>query len=203
MTIPELERIMAGHAPRLQGVEREYAVLVPVAQREGRPHLLFEVRAETLSRQPGEVCFPGGRMEAGEGPADCALRETWEELNIPPSAVRVAALLDPICHQGGFLMHPVLGVVEPGAAEALIPSPAEVKEAFWVPLDFFLERPPARYGYDLIPDVKEDFPYGAIGFPRGYAWKGGRVDVPVYLWEGKAIWGLTGRIVDNLAGYLK
>ena len=52
------------------------------------PHLLFEVRADTLDRQPGEVCFPGGHMESGETPAACALRETEEELSIPSAAIR-------------------------------------------------------------------------------------------------------------------
>ena len=44
----------------------------------------------------------------------------------------------------------------------------------------------------------EDFPYARIGFPQGYRWRGGRVEVPIYAWEGRAIWGLTGRITRRL-----
>ena len=61
----------------------QYSVLVPLVEREGGLSLLYEVRAGSLRRQPGEVCFPGGRLEGAESPEECALRETWEELGIP------------------------------------------------------------------------------------------------------------------------
>ena len=53
-----------------------YAVLVPLVEHDGELSVLYEVRAATLRRQPGEVCFPGGRMEPGETPEVSALRET-------------------------------------------------------------------------------------------------------------------------------
>ena len=198
LTISDFERRYRGHVPAPQEVPGRYAVLVPLVEREGEPHLLFEVRAETLRRQPGEVCFPGGRMEAGETPEQCALRETGEELGIPSSAVRLAGRLDYLVHQGGFVMQPILGVLAPGAMEALRPSPAEVKETFLVPVSFFRKHRPIVYEYDLVPRVPEDFPYELIGFPQGYHWRGGHSSVPIYLWEGHAIWGLTGRIVRHL-----
>ena len=83
-----LRRRYAGRAPGLLGAERACAVLCPLVETPEGPSLLYEVRAASL-RQGGEVCFPGGWMEAGEGPVQCALRETWEELSIPgvyPSA---------------------------------------------------------------------------------------------------------------------
>ena len=57
------------HAPGLLGVRRNYAVLCPLVERNGEPHVLLEVRAKEL-RQGGEVCFPGGAMEAGETAAE-------------------------------------------------------------------------------------------------------------------------------------
>ena len=86
----------------MQDMGAEYAVLVPLVEGEEGLELLFEVRAATLSRQPGEVCFPGGRMERGETPAACALRESWEELAIPPARVELLAELDWVVHQSGF-----------------------------------------------------------------------------------------------------
>ena len=59
-------------------------------------------------------------------------------------------------------------------------------------------RTPEVYAYPLEPRVGEDFPYARIGFPQGYRWRGGRVEVPIYAWEGRAIWGLTGRITRRL-----
>ena len=196
MTAEEFKARWAGHVPRLQGLTGEYAVLVPLVERPEGLCLLYEVRAGSLDRQPGEVCFPGGRMEPGEDPAACALRETWEELGIPQSKVEVVAQLDFLTHQGGFALYPVLGVVDPSVP--VVPGPAEVAEAFYVPVDWLKANPPAVYTYDLRPDVRDDFPYGRIGFPQGYRWRGGKVEVPVYDWPGHPIWGLTGRITRHL-----
>mgnify|MGYP000057936369 FL=1 len=88
--------------------------------------------------------------------------------------------------------------MSPEAAERLRPGPAEVKETFFVPVDWLRAHPPEVYAYPLIPQVGEDFPYARIGFPQGYRWRGGRVEVPIYAWEGRAIWGLTGRITRRL-----
>lgn len=203
MTIAEFERRWRGHVPAPLGVRRSYAVLVPLAQRAEGLSMLFEVRADTLERQPGEVCFPGGRMEPGETPVQCALRETWEELAIPPERVRLLGRLDFIAHRASFLMQPVLGVVEEKALERMVPSPAEVDEVFFVPLSHLLETDPIEYDYDLIPAPAERFPYELIGIPRDYKWQLGHENVPVYLWQRRAIWGLTGRITRNLVRICK
>ena len=195
-SLEEFRRQWTGHVPEIQDMKAQYAVLVPLVERPEGLSLLYEVRADTLGRQPGEVCFPGGRMEGRESPAACALRETWEELAIPPESVEVVASLDLLTHQGGFVMHPILGIVAPEVT--VCPSPAEVKEVFTVPVDWLLEHPPAVYTYDLLPQVGEDFPYARVGFPRGYRWRGGKVTVPVYDWPGHPIWGLTGRITRRL-----
>ncbi len=110
----------------------------------------------------------------------------------------MVAELDWLTHQGGFVLYPVLGIVAPEAAERLRPGPAEVKETFFVPVDWLRAHPPEVYSYPLEPRVGEDFPYDRIGFPQGYRWRGGRVEVPIYAWEGRAIWGLTGRITRRL-----
>lgn len=189
--------------PGLMDSRQSYAVLVPLVEREGELCLLYEVRARTLRRQPGEVCFPGGRMEAGESPEQCALRETWEELAIPREGIKLLGRLDFIAHRANFLMQPVLGAVEEKALSAMRPSPAEVDEVFFVPLSHLLRTPPMEYAYDLVPDPAEDFPYEAIGIPRDYKWQNGRENVPVYLWKDRAIWGLTGRITRNLISLLQ
>ena len=203
MTLDDFRARWTGHTPKLQDINREYAVLVPLAQRPEGLCLLYEVRADTLGRQPGEVCFPGGRMEAGEDPVACALRETWEELSIPQPAVEVVAQLDFLTHQGGFAMYPVLGILSPEGVEQLRPSPAEVKETFLVPADFFAQQPPLLYRFPLEPKVEEDFPYDLIGIPRDYPWQPGRENVPVYPWGDHAVWGLTGRITRHLVSRLR
>lgn len=195
-SLEEFRSRWAGHVPGIQDMKARYGVLVPLVERPEGLCLLYEVRADTLGRQPGEVCFPGGRVEAGESPETCALRETWEELGIPQSAVELIAPLDLLTHQGGFVMYPFLGVVDPAAA--VCPSPAEVKEVFTVPVDWLLAHPPTVYGYDLVPQVGADFPYERVGHSKGYRWRGGKVTVPIYDWPNHPIWGLTGRITRRL-----
>ena len=168
MTISEFEQEFMGHVPEIMGAKVHYAVLVPLVEWRGEVHVLFEVRADTLERQPGEVCFPGGHMEPGESPTECAFRETWEELGIPASAIRPIARLDDVYMPRGDLMHPVMAQVETGAVVHMTASADEVKETFLVPADFFRREEPLVYTYPLEPKVGEDFPYALIGFPQGY-----------------------------------
>ena len=196
-----LRRRYGGHQPGLLGARHSYAVLCPLVERPDGLHLLFEVRARNLS-QGGEVCFPGGRMEAGETPAQCALRETEEELSIPAAEVSLLGTPDFICNQMGFLLRPVLGLVSLAGFAALRPSPAEVAEAFTAPLSFFAETAPEPWRYELVPQVPEDFPYESVGIPRDYPWNHGWVDVPVWYWQGRAVWGMTARLVRDIAGTL-
>ena len=121
--VERLRRRYGGHTPGLLGAERSYAVLAPLVEIQSGPRLLFETRAAAL-RQGGEVCFPGGRMEPGETPEDCALRETEEELSIPRGEVELLGPSDFICNQRGFLLRPVVGVVSPAGLGPGRPPPA-------------------------------------------------------------------------------
>ena len=199
----DLARLLAGRQPDLMDKRGEFSVLVPLVEGEEGLSLLYEVRARTLRSQPGEICFPGGRAEGDETPEECALRETWEELSIPPRAVHILGRLDFIAHRAGFLMHAVAAKIDREAVEHMRPSPAEVAETFFVPLDFFLKNPPLDLSYDLVPNPGDDFPYEQAGIPRDYAWRLGRETVPVYRWRDRVIWGLTGRITRNLVGYVR
>jgi coenzyme A diphosphatase NUDT7 len=195
--VERLRRRYGGHTPGLLGAERSYAVLAPLVEIQSGPRLLFETRAAAL-RQGGEVCFPGGRMEPGETPEDCALRETEEELSIPRGEVELLGPSDFICNQRGFLLRPVVGVVSPAGLARMRPSPAEVAEIFTVPLDFFRRTPPVTARYELTPSLPEDFPYEAAGIPRDYVWSRGAVEVPSWRYEGHVVWGMTARIVKDL-----
>lgn len=193
-----LRRRYGSHKPGLMGARRTYAVLCPLVEQEDGLHLLFEVRSAQV-RQGGEVCFPGGQTEAGEAYTDCALRETWEELAIPSREITLLGQSDFICGQRGFLLQPVLGLVSPAGMAAMTPSPAEVAEVFTVPLEFFRQNPPEIYTYALQPQVPESFPYGAVGISPDYPWAKGRVDVPIWHYQGHVIWGLTARIVQDIS----
>ena len=198
-----LQTLLQNREPGLMDATGRYAVLVPLAQGPKGPSLHYEVRAKTLRRQPGEVCFPGGRLEKGERPEQCALRELEEELAIPPAAVQVLGRLDFIAHRANFIMYPILGWVEDWGISRLSPSPAEVEETFFVPLSHLKQNPPLEYTYQLMPAPAENLPYDVIGITRDYKWQPGGENVPVYPWEGRAIWGLTGRITRHLLQLLE
>lgn len=102
-------------------------------EREGKLHILYEVRSQDMRRQPGEVCFPGGRIEGDETPEACAIRETEEELGIPTASITVLGRLDFVAHRANFIMYPVLARVETAAAERMALNPAEVDHTFLVP----------------------------------------------------------------------
>ena len=188
----------------VQDASGEYAILLPLVEHDGTLCLLFETRAETLiGHQPGEVCFPGGRREKGERPVDTALRETWEEIGIPPEEIEILAPLDVAQDISDRVVYPFLGKISPAGAARLQPSQDEVKNVFYVPLDFLLDYPEDVYRYPVKAQVDDSFPYEQVGFPRTYPWRSGWMDVPVYTDGEQTIWGLTGRMVRWLVHQIR
>ncbi|WP_353200160.1 CoA pyrophosphatase [Sandarakinorhabdus sp.] len=113
------------------------AVLMAITD-EAQPQLLLTKRTAHLKRHPGQVAFPGGRVDAGDASMiAAALREAHEEVALPPGQVQVLGMLDPYRTGTGFLITPVVGVVPPGLA--LRPQPDEVAEVFHVPLAHALD----------------------------------------------------------------
>lgn len=203
MDILDFKMQYENHIPTLAGIRGSYAVLVPLFRKHGALQLLFEVRASTLKSQPGEVCFPGGKMEADESVIDCAIRETAEELNITADDIHIIGRLDFLHHQSGTVIYPVLGEISEAGIAHMLPSTDEVSETFSVPFSWFLENPPLIYRYALKPEVPADFPYDLIGFDKPYAWKNGHAEVPIYRYGDYPIWGLTGRMVLGLTEQMK
>ncbi|MBQ0038766.1 MAG: CoA pyrophosphatase [Clostridiales bacterium] len=193
MTIQDFKDQFQHHRPTLQGARHEFAVLVPLVEKEDGLYLLYEVRAAKMRRQPGEVCFPGGRMEPGETPVQCALRETWEELGIPESAIEVLGEPDFLYLRTVALMRPVLARVDAAALEHLQLCEGEVDTVFLVPLSYLCDNPPTFYHYKLQPII-ENFPYDEVQVPPDYPWAPGRMEVPVYHGLPHPLWGLTARI---------
>ncbi len=201
MEFDEWKTLLSARTPGVMDAERQYAVLVPLLDGPEGVSLLYEVRAKQMRRQPGEVCFPGGRMEPGETPVETALRETWEELGVPRERISVLGPLDFIAHRANFVMYPVLARLDPVEEGKFTLNPAEVDTVFPVPLSWLEEHPPVNYRARLIPEMPEEFPYETVGVSRPYRRQPGWEDIPVYPpWEGHCIWGLTARITRHLVG---
>ncbi|MCD8367321.1 MAG: CoA pyrophosphatase [Clostridiales bacterium] len=194
----ELERLrgaLARQAAPAADRPQAAAVLVPLVETEEGCALLYEVRATTLRRQPGEVCFPGGGIEGAETPREAALRETWEELAIPPEAVTLLGTLPLAEHSSRRQVYPVVGVVPQAAVERAQPSPAEVGRIFTVPVDWLLANPPSRTSFTLAPEHLEGQPPAARRFLKDYRL---RQEAMYWPWDGETIWGLTARITRQL-----
>jgi hypothetical protein len=121
--------------------------------------------------------LPGGRIDAGDESAiHAALRESQEEVGLPPSAVEILGQLDPMVTRFGMKVTPVVGLVP--EAIMLTPNPHELDAVFKVPLAFFLEDNRLRTDTGMLG-----------GYP---------VQVPCWQFERYEIWGVTAVILVML-----
>lgn len=202
ITIASLQKALSGRVPGIQDTRGLFATLVLLCRKGDAWQVLFELRADTLRPQPGETCFPGGRVEEGESPAAAALRETFEEIGIPPEEITLIAPLDVIQDISDRVIHPFLGVVSDQGLARMQPNPSEVKEVFFMPLSYLRQTPPFVYTAPVKVHIGPDFPYERIGFPPDYRWRGGTAEVPIYAYEGKPVWGLSARTLRNMLALL-
>lgn len=170
------------------------AVLLPLVQTEEGVSVLFEVRSKSLRRQPGEVCFPGGRYECADSSfAVTAVRETCEELGLRPEDVSVCAELDVLVTHNGPIIHPFVGIIKD--VSRIKSSADEVEEVFTVPLKVLLEQVPLKASALLADHPGEDFPYDLVP-QKKRGWRMNK-EYNVYFYQyGKyVIWGLTARML--------
>jgi 8-oxo-dGTP pyrophosphatase MutT (NUDIX family) len=157
---------------------RAAAVLLPIWLRPEGAVLLLTKRSSHLKHHPGQIAFPGGKVDpADAGPEAAALREAKEEIGLDPDRVEVIGALPVHQTVTGFAMTPFVGLMR-GAFDP-IPEAGEVEEVFTVPLPYVLT--PARFqiqGRRWMGDWRRFYtvPYG-----------------PYY------IWGATARILRGLA----
>jgi 8-oxo-dGTP pyrophosphatase MutT (NUDIX family) len=187
-----------GHTPKILGSERfsKYAVLLPLLKKEDGLHVLFEVRSLELRRQPGEICFPGGRIDAQDlDEQGAAIRETVEELGINKQDITDVFPLDYMISPFGMILYPYAGYIN--NPEKIKPSPAEVGEIFTVPLSFFIHNEPEIYRVALKAEPSENFPFDLIPGGEKYNWRARVMDEYFYRYGDKTIWGLTARILAH------
>ena len=162
-------------------VLRPAGVLIAVRTGPAGAELILTKRSSRLKHHPGQIAFPGGKVDPGDdGPVGAALRESWEEVGLPQDRVTVLGTLPQHETVTGFLVTPVLGVVS--GEFTPVPEAGEVAEVFTVTLahvtnaaNFRIERRRWRGEWRRYYAV----PYG-----------------PYY------IWGATARILRGLADRL-
>jgi len=119
------------------GSFRAAAVLIPIVHHEGRYAVVLTQRTEHLSSHPGQVSFPGGRTDEGDASSvHTALRESEEEIGLPPHTVTVLGALGQLLMPSGYCVTPIVGLIADDTP--LTPSPGEVAHIFHVPLQLAL-----------------------------------------------------------------
>ena len=142
-------------------------VLVPVWIRPGGARLLLTKRSSHLKHHPGQIAFPGGKVDAGDAsPQAAALREAMEEIALPPHLVQVVAPLSPHHTVTGFRMMPYLGLVRDDFDP--IPEAGEVDEVFSVPLSHVLTL--ANYRVEQRQWMGQWRRYHAVPYGPYYIW---------------------------------
>lgn len=143
------------------------AVLVPIIDRPDGLSLLLTRRAEDLKHHPGQISFPGGRLESTDaGPAAAALRETREEVGLSADRIEVLGYLDNYLTITGYSVTPVVAMVRPGFTLEL--DTTEVAEAFEVPLEYVLDRDRVQQRYSRFLGLR--LPYFEIPYGEYNIW---------------------------------
>jgi 8-oxo-dGTP pyrophosphatase MutT (NUDIX family) len=158
----------------IQGQPLAAAVLVGLVEESGSLSLLLTERADNLRDHPGQVSFPGGRIEPQDpDPRATALREAHEEIGLAPELVESVGYLDTYLTVTGFIVTPVVGFV----THDFVPQvdETEVREVFQVPLDFLFD--PANLRMSLRQRLGATF------------------KVYEYEFQGHRIWGATAAMI--------
>lgn len=165
----------SGIAPHDQWVNA--AVLIPCVRQDGEDFLILTKRTNDVLHHKGQICFPGGAVDPRDRSLwETALREAQEEIGLDPTRVTLVKELGRHFTPTGFCVTPFVGQVEPPIVWR--PNPIEIAEIFAVPLSWI------RDPRNLRIEKK--------------SWKGGEFLDPHFVYEGREIWGMTGRILLDL-----
>ena len=162
------------------------AVLVPLFEEAGESRVLLTVRSSRLRSHQGEVAFPGGKLDPGEGIEAGALRETEEEVGLDPASAQVVGHLTALpTVSSNTLMTPVVAVL-PGRP-VTVPAPDEVARVFDVALR------------DLVADgVWAEELWAVPGRHGTDGQPGGEFPVWFFAVAGEIVWGATARVLTEL-----
>lgn len=198
MNIENLKMKLSSHTPTILGSESftKFAVLLPLVQKQDEIHILFEERALTLNRQPGDICFPGGRVEATDINEEyTAMRETIEELGLKKEQFGELYSLDYIVTAFGTIIYPFVGFVH--NIHEIDINKSEVESFFTVPLSFFVNNLPEKHYVNFAAQPAENFPLDSIVGGKDYQWQTRKIDEYFYHYENRVIWGLTAKMLTH------
>jgi len=172
---------LAGHKPRTfrfaRVSERKAAVLIPFFFKDGKPHLLFTKRTDTVEHHKGQISFPGGVHDVEDTSLqETALRETWEEMGIQSEHIEILGRTDNFLTNTHFLVTPYVGYFSYPYPYNI--NPDEIAHTIEVPLEVLLK-----------PETFE---------MRKWEREGVLWNIHYYHYLDEIIWGVTGFLLSNL-----
>ncbi|HWL24514.1 MAG TPA: CoA pyrophosphatase [Ureibacillus sp.] len=205
MFLDKLKNQLLQEQPLFIGEETAFrsAILIPLVQIDGQWHILFEVRSFTMRKQPGDISFPGGRIDLNDpSPMDAALRETYEELGIEPTSVQVIGQLSPYIASPSFVVFPFVAIVNYDQIQHSY-NKEEVEEIFTVPINWLLNYEPYVHKVTVKPIPSDDFPFEKIMNGSNYQWRTRAMEEWFYDFDQYTIWGLTARVLKYFVQLIK
>jgi len=195
MNINDIKNKVKNNKPYINGWERmkRSAIIIPLVKVDNEVFILFEVRAKKLNSQPGDICFPGGKIDNDETPKRAALREMFEELGI--KNIEIIKELDTVVRYDGIIIHPYLGIIED--IEEININESEVDHVFYVPLNYLLNHEPLEVNSKLKFERPEEFPYDLIVNKENYQFREANYRSLFYKYENYNIWGITAEMLKN------
>jgi 8-oxo-dGTP pyrophosphatase MutT (NUDIX family) len=167
---------------------RSASVLIAIVLRDGGPTVLFTQRTADLTDHPGQISFPGGRVEKSDAsPFETALRETEEEIGLARRHVEIIGRLPDFKTNSGYCVAPVVGLVTPPFD--LQPDAREVAEVFEVPMAFLMNGAHHQRRTVTLP-----------GPESGQAMRRAFYAIP---YQKYFIWGATAAMLRNLFHLLR
>ena len=198
-----LKKKFENYKPYINGYKnmKRASVLIPLVKENNSYSILFQLRSKTMSHQPGEICFPGGKIEANETPLEACIRETCEEIGACEADIEIISPLDIYVSHANLIIHPFVGYVK--NYENLKINKSEVDHIFLVPINYLLSYDATCYTNDVKVIPNKSFPYDKIPHKDKYKFAEGEYPVWFYEYKDYVIWGITARILENFLGFIR
>lgn len=200
--IDDLKSMFKGYKPYINGADemKRASVLIPIVKKDDEHYILFELRSGNLNHQPGEISFPGGKIEPDETPYDAAIRETCEELGTTKNNIEIISEMDLLITSFNYIIHPFLGYLKD--IDNFNINKDEVDHTFLVPVKFLLENPPKEYTNEVEIIPSDNMPYIDLPNQKDYKFQKGKSSILFYKYNKYIIWGMTAKILQNFLKFL-
>ena len=163
----------------LPKIFKKAAVLCLIETDKKRLNILLTLRSRQLTNHPGQISFPGGKVNSKESFYDCALRETEEEIGLKNKNINILGELDMYLSGSNFLIKPVIGFINKNYKISL--NKAEVEKVIYFPIDHLFIKQNVKSKFYIDSNKNKKMFYYDIN------------------WKNHRIWGTTAIILVHLS----